>query len=95
MPIIKIPTPLRSYTDGSKEISVEGETVGAALGSLLSLYPDLSKNIYNDDGQLRAFVNLFLGKDHIKNLQGLDTPLDQKDILRILPSIAGGTHNSE
>jgi len=91
MPIIKIPSPLRPYTDDLKEIGVEGESVHTALDSLLSLYPDLSKNIYNEEGQLRAFVNLFLGEDHIKDLQGLDTPLHEEDILRIIPSIAGGT----
>ena len=90
MPIIKIPTPLRPYTDGSKEVSVEGKSVHTALDSLFSLYPDLSKNIYNEEGQLRAFVNLFLGTDHVKDLQGLETPLAQNDILRIIPSIAGG-----
>jgi len=91
MPIIKIPTPLRPYTDSLKEVNVHGKTVDAALDSLLSLYPDLGKNIYNEEGQLRAFVNLFLGEDHIKDLQGLDTPLREEDILRIIPSIAGGT----
>ena len=95
MPIIKIPTPLRPYTDGLKEVNVEGENVRAALDSLLSLYPDLSENIYNEEGKLLAFVNLFLGEDHIKDLQGLDTLLREKDILRIIPSIAGGTHNSD
>ena len=91
MPIIKIPTPLRPYTNDSKEVNVEGNTVNDALDSLLSLYPDLSENIHNEEGKLRAFVNLFLGEDHIKDLQGLDTPLREKDILRIIPSIAGGT----
>ncbi|MBT7781414.1 MAG: molybdopterin synthase sulfur carrier subunit [Anaerolineae bacterium] len=90
MPIIKIPTPLRAYTEGEKDISVEGKTVNAALDSLLSIYPDLKKSIYNEYGQLRAFVNLFLGEEHIRDLEGLDTPLTEKDLLLIIPSIAGG-----
>ena len=90
MPIIKNPSPLGPYTENIKEIEVEGKTVNAALNSLLSLYPDLSKNVYNEEGQLRTYINLFLGEEQIKGLRGLETPLSQNDILRIIPSIAGG-----
>ncbi|MCF6277444.1 MAG: MoaD/ThiS family protein [Anaerolineales bacterium] len=90
MTILKIPTPLRPYADGSSEVSVEGDSVGAALDAMLKRFPELEKHLYNGDGQLRAFVNLFLGEDNIKDLQGLATPLGEADILRIIPSIAGG-----
>jgi len=90
MAILKIPTPLRPYTGGMSDISVDGENVGNALDSLLAQYPDIGKHLYNEDAQLRAFVNLFLGEDNIKDLQGLETPLSETDNLRIIPSIAGG-----
>ncbi len=90
MAILKIPTPLRPYTGGMSDIKVDGENVGNALESLLAQYPDIGKHLYNEDAQLRAFVNLFLGEDNIKDLQGLATPLSETDSLRIIPSIAGG-----
>lgn len=90
MAILKIPTPLRPFTEGMSDINVEGDNVGKALDSLLAQYPDIGKHLYNEDAQLRAFVNLFLGEDNIKDLQGLATPLTENDSLRIIPSIAGG-----
>ncbi len=93
MATLKIPTPLRPYTGGTSEVSVAGENVGTALNSLLSLHPDLGKHLYTGDGQLRAFVNIFLGEDNVKDLQGLETPLTKTDSLRIIPSIAGGAKN--
>ena len=89
MATLKIPTPLRPYTGGSSEVSVDGETVGTALASLLALFPDLGKHLYTEDGRLRAFVNVFLGEDNVTDLQGLDTPLGESDRLLIIPSIAG------
>jgi len=90
MPILRIPTPLRPYTDGQIEISVQGQNVGEALGDLTSQYPELKKHLYSDAGELRAFVNLFLGEEDIRHLQGADTLLNEDDKLRIIPSIAGG-----
>lgn len=90
MTILKIPTPLRYYTDGNAEVSVTGSTVSAAMRSLVEQFPALEGHLYNRKGELRAFVNLFLGEDNIKDLQGLETPLDEGDTLRLIPSIAGG-----
>ena len=86
---IKIPTPLRAYTGGNADISVGGETVGAALNELVSQYPELKQHIYNGD-QLRNFVNIFLGEEDIRYRDGLETSLEPNDHLRIIPSIAGG-----
>jgi len=89
MTILKIPTPLRHYTDGQAEASVSGSNVAAAMRNLVEQFPALDQHLYND-GELRAFVNLFVGEDNIKDLQGLETPLGEGDMLRIIPSIAGG-----
>ncbi len=90
MPTLRIPTPLRPYTEGQSEISVQGQTVGEALDDLTSQYPELKKHLYSDVGDLRAFVNLFLGEEDVRHLKGVETPLKDDDKLRIIPSIAGG-----
>ncbi len=90
MPLLKIPTPLRYYTAGQAEVPVCGADVGAAMRDLITQFPALEPHLYNGEGQLRAFVNLFVGEENIKDLQGLDTPLSESDILRLIPSIAGG-----
>ncbi len=86
---IKIPTPLRAYTGGNAEIQVTGETVGEALNSLVTQYPDLRPHLYNGSG-LRNFVNVFIGDEDIRYRDGLDTSVEPGDQLRIIPSIAGG-----
>lgn len=90
MTTLKIPTPLRSYTSGRAEMSVSGENVAAAMQDVIEQFPELKKHLYNEDGELRNFVNLFLGEDNIRDLQGMDTLLDEGDTLRLIPSIAGG-----
>ena len=92
MTTLKIPTPLRYYTDGQAEVAVKGLDVASAMRNLVDQYPSLETHLYNDKGELRAFVNLFLGEDNIKDLQGMETPLDEADTLRLIPSIAGGNH---
>ncbi|MFZ5911073.1 MAG: MoaD/ThiS family protein [Chloroflexota bacterium] len=92
MPTLKLPTPYRYYTAGQTEVPVRGADVGAAMRDLVAQFPALEPHLYNGDGQLRAFVNLFVGQDNIRDLQGLDTPLGEDDLLRLIPSIAGGNH---
>ena len=94
MPVLRIPTPLRSYTDGKSEVSVSGVTVAEAIASLTVTYPALKPHLYKDDGELRAFVNLFKGDENIKDLEGLQTPIGENDKLMIIPSIAGGRYAS-
>jgi molybdopterin converting factor small subunit len=90
MPVLRIPTPLRSYTSGQSEISVQGGTVAEAMNDLIGQFPSLQPHLYNGQGTLRPFVNLFIGEDNIKDLNGLETPLRENDRLLLIPSIAGG-----
>jgi len=90
MTTLKIPTPLRQYTHGQAEVAVSGSNVAAAMRSLVEQFPALEQHLYNGDGEMRAFVNLFLGEDNTRDLQGLETPLSEGDTLRLIPSIAGG-----
>jgi len=90
MPVIRIPTPLRPYVNGQTEIPVQGSTVADAVENLLTQYPAMRPHLTNTDGQLRPFVNLFLGENNVRDLQGLATPLNDNDRLMLIPSIAGG-----
>ena len=90
MPVLRIPTPLRSYTAGQSEIPVQGDTVAEAMNNLMGQYPSLKPHLYNGTGALRPFVNLFVGENNIKDLKGLETPLKADDRVLLIPSIAGG-----
>ena len=93
MPVtVLIPTPLRQYTGKKESVVVEAKTVGEALQNLTAEYSDLRRHLFNDDGKLRNFVNVYLGDEDIRFLQKDQTPLSDNDILSIVPSIAGGTN---
>ncbi|MCZ7543958.1 MAG: MoaD/ThiS family protein [Anaerolineae bacterium] len=89
MASIRIPTPLRAFTGGNERVRVQGATVQEALDDLTAQYPDLKQHLY-DNGTLRSFVNVFLGEEDVRYLQGVETPLEADDQLMIIPSIAGG-----
>jgi sulfur-carrier protein len=89
MASIKIPTPLRAFTGGQAQVTVGGETVGAALNDLTTQYPDLRQHLYEGE-KLRNFVNVFLGDEDVRFLDGLETEIETDANLRIIPSIAGG-----
>lgn len=89
MSTIRIPTPLRQYAGGNTSIDVNGGTVGDALGDLTTQYPDLRSHLYDGD-TLRSFVNIYLGQEDIRYLDGTNTALQGNETLLIVPSIAGG-----
>ncbi len=89
MASIKIPTPLRAYTGGQALVQVSGDTVKAVLDDLTGQYPDLRQHLFDGDN-LRSFVNVFIGQEDTRFRDGLETAVDEKDELRIIPSIAGG-----
>jgi molybdopterin converting factor small subunit len=86
---IRIPTPLRPFTGNQAQVQVDGETVGAALSNLTAQYPELRQHLYDGD-QLRNFVNVYLGDEDVRFLDGVETAIDPDASLRIIPSIAGG-----
>src|SRR3954469_15098935 len=90
MPTIHIPTPLRPYVDKQESVEVAGGTVREALANLISSHGDLRKHLYNDEGKLRSFVNIYLNDEDIRYLQKEDTALQTGDALSIIPSVAGG-----
>jgi molybdopterin converting factor small subunit len=90
VPILKIPTPLRSYTDGLVEVEVNGRSVRDVMEDLVKQYPSLRPHLYDGDGKLRPFVNLFVGEHNIRDLDGLATALNAESRVLLVPSIAGG-----
>jgi sulfur-carrier protein len=86
---IKLPTQLRDVAGGNAEVTVEGDTIRAALESLFGEYEELRGRI-TEDGELRRFVNVYLAGEDIRYLDGLDTPLPAGAELTILPAVAGG-----
>src|SRR5271168_3140093 len=86
-----IPTPLRAYAGKRDHVEVAAATVGEALNSLVAQHADLRRHLYQDDGRLRSFVNVYVNDDDIRYLQKEATPLRDSDTVSIVPSIAGGT----
>ena len=87
---VKIPTQLRTVTGGDAEVTVdEAETVGSVLDGLYERYDGLRDRIAAD-GDLRRFVNVYVGGEDIRFLDGLDTPVEDGDEVTILPAVAGG-----
>ena len=86
---VRIPTILRSYTDGAKEVSGEGETLDALLADLEARHPGLRGRLV-DDGGLRRFVNVYLNDEDVRFLGGLETPVKDGDVVTVLPAVAGG-----
>lgn len=86
---VKIPSQLRAATDGEATATVEGATVREVLDALYTRYEELRSRIA-DDGGLRRFVNVYVGGDDIRFLDGLDTPVSDNDEVTILPAVAGG-----
>ena len=92
---IIIPTPLRQFAGGKSEVEVEARTAGEALNELTGEYADLKKHLYNDAGNLRNFVNVYVGDEDIRDLDGLETEVRDGGEIMIVPSIAGGNFATE
>ena len=88
---VLIPTPLRQYAGRAESLELEGATVGEVLSNLSSQYAELRKHLYNEQGALRNFINVYLNDEDIRYLQKQDTPVKEGDVISIVPSIAGGS----
>ena len=87
---VHLPLALREFAGGQERIAVAGESVGLALNELARQHPLVAARILGPDGELRRYVNVFLGETNVRDLQGLDTPLATGDSLFIIPAVAGG-----
>ncbi len=87
---INIPTALRSFTGGNAQVEVEAGTAGEALDRLTSLHAELRRHLFDDQSALRSFVNVYVNDEDVSHQSGLATPLQDRDTVMIVPSIAGG-----
>ncbi|MBC7459817.1 MAG: MoaD/ThiS family protein [Thermoleophilia bacterium] len=90
MATFRIPPVLRPLTDEQVEVEAAGDTLGSALEALFQTYPDLRSRIIGDDGELRRFVNVYVEDEDVRTLEGLQTTLEPKSSVIVLPAMAGG-----
>jgi molybdopterin synthase sulfur carrier subunit len=87
---VRIPTILRSYTDGANEVSAEGSTLAEVLESLEASHPGIRARVLDDAGALRRFVNIYVGDDDVRFIGGLGAAVADGAKVSIIPAVAGG-----
>lgn len=91
MPVkVRIPTPLRSLTNGSEEVVVEGKSIKEVIENLETDYNGFKKRLCDDNGQIRRFINFYLNDEDIRFKDNQETPVNDGDQISIVPAIAGG-----
>jgi molybdopterin converting factor small subunit len=87
---IRIPTQLRNLSGGTAEVEVEGATVGDVLKGLETSHPGFNARLFDDKGELRRFVNVFVDDEDVRFLKGLETEVPEGATVSIIPAVAGG-----
>jgi molybdopterin synthase sulfur carrier subunit len=90
MATVRIPSPLRRYTNGQNKVEGRGATINELITHLEAQYPGLKSRLCETDGQIKRYVNVFVNDEEIRTLRGLDTSLADKDEVSIIPAMAGG-----
>jgi molybdopterin synthase sulfur carrier subunit len=90
MATVLVPTPLRRLTGGQAKLTAAGNDVGSLLRSVDAQYPGIAEKVFDGDGNVKRFINVFLNDDEIRTLQGLATPVGENDRVSIVPAMAGG-----
>ena len=88
--IVRIPTQLRELSGGASEVSTDGATVKDVLDQLETTYPGFAERLFDEKGELRRFVNVFVADEDIRFLSGVDTAVEPGQTLSIVPAVAGG-----
>jgi len=88
--LLRIPTVLRPAMGGEASITVEGATIGAVLSDVTTRYPAVKAQLLNDDGTLHRFLNVYVNDDDVRYLGGVETPVNDRDEITLLPAVAGG-----
>jgi sulfur-carrier protein len=88
---VRVPTVLRQHTDGEKKVHGDGATLGALIADLEHRHPGLSARLVDDEGRLHRFVNVYVNDEDARFLGGIETPLEDGDVVSILPAVAGGS----
>ncbi len=87
---VRVPTPLRKFTQGADEVNAQGGSIKAIVEDLEKNYPGIKERICDETGKVRRFVNVYVNGDDIRFLQNLETALKDGDNIAIVPAIAGG-----
>jgi molybdopterin synthase sulfur carrier subunit len=87
---VRIPTQLRTLTGGAGELILEGSTVGEVLKSLDGAHPGMTDRLFDEAGNIRRFVNVFVADEDVRFLQGLETVVLDGQTISIVPAVAGG-----
>ena len=87
---VRIPTILRSYTGGAAQVSAQAGTLREVIAGLDADYPGLGGRILDEAGQLRRFINVYVGEQDVRFEQGLDTPVAAGGQVSVIPAVAGG-----
>jgi molybdopterin synthase sulfur carrier subunit len=90
MATIIIPTPLRKFTNNTAKLQIKSGTVSESITELTTNFPELKRHLLDDKGQIRSFVNIFVGDDDIRDLQQDQTFISENAVVSIIPAIAGG-----
>ncbi len=86
---VKIPTPLRKFTNQQGEIQAQGNTIIELIENLEKDFPGIKQRLLDEKGEIRKFINIYVGEEDIRFLQGKETKIEGKEVF-IVPSIAGG-----
>lgn len=92
--LVRIPTILRSYTGGAAEVPAGEGTLREVIAGLDAAYPGLAGRILDEGGQLRRFVNVYVGDEDVRFAQGLDTPVSEGSRVSVIPAVAGGAQRA-
>jgi sulfur-carrier protein len=87
---VRIPTMLRSYTGGVPEVTAEPGTLREVIGRLDAAYPGIGARLLDESGELRRFVNIYIGEEDVRSADGLDTPVAAGTRVTVIPAVAGG-----
>lgn len=87
---VKIPMVLRKHVGGDTLVEAQPGTLGDVLNGLTERYPGLKDELFDDDGELRRFVNVYINDEDVRYLDGLDSKVSEDDSVSILPAVAGG-----
>lgn len=90
MATVRIPSPLRRYTNNQSKVETNGGNIGELLANLEAEYPGIKAKLCDDNGNIKRYVNVFINDAEIRTLQGSDTPVGEKDEVSIIPAMAGG-----
>lgn len=90
MSAVRIPPTMRTATSGAKVVDIVGLSVREVLDRLVATYPALGSQLLDGEGEINRFVNVFVNDTDVRHLGGLDTPVDSRDALVLLPAMAGG-----